>query len=183
MNWNKYDIVCNLNTYLHLVFNFISCGIVLTFTVQRLCSICFPLRFNSSTLQRRSKFFFIALVILGFLIYSPIWSKFESYENSCRGVPEYVDFIERFMFIDSLLTLIIPFLGLLIMNSMIIRTLKNSSYNFVIRTSSNRHFSYEPHNNSHNNYHQNNNQIIYTAYVNFLIIKKSTHIRQIMGQC
>lgn len=147
----KHDIACKIIVYLNMVFNFISCGIVLIFTVQRLCSICFPLSVTAATIQRRSKLLFVGIILLGFLIYTPILPKFSVLDNECSG-RNHTQFIEHFLFFDSIFTLVIPFLGLLIMNAMIIRTLRNSSYNFVIRTSSNRHFYEPPNNNNQHNY-------------------------------
>lgn len=50
----------------------------------------------------------------------------EGYENSA----------EIFNFVDSIITLVLPFCLIVTMNLIMIRTLKNSNYNFVIRTSS-----------------------------------------------
>jgi len=53
----------------------------------------------------------------------------------CSPKKEHQTTAEIMNMIDSLITLIFPFFGLLIMNAIIIRTLKNSSYNFSNRTS------------------------------------------------
>lgn len=154
---SEVTIICRLLVYTNFLFNFISCSIVLTFTVQRLCSICFPLRFNSSVLQRRSKYFFFLLILCGILIYTPVLFIFEARENKCTSINEYGQLLQLFSFVDALFTLIIPFLGLVIMNIMIIRTLRNSNYDFINRTSSNRHFSFEPPNHTPNNHQINPN--------------------------
>lgn len=153
MNPIRHNISCKMLVYLNMVLNFISCGIVLIFTVQRFCSICFTLSVTAAAVQRRSKLLFLGIIVFGFLIYSVILPHFSYRNGRCLTVDEKsVKIIETILFFDSFFTLIVPFLGLLIMNAMIIRTLKNSSYNFVTRTSSNRHFSYEPPNNNINHY-------------------------------
>jgi len=144
-------VICKLTFYFSYVFNFYSCVLVLAFTVQRLCSIRFPLRFNLKKIETRSKIAIAFLFLIGCCIYMFSLFIFDLVEEElaplsqeCRARDGYENLAERFNFFDSLITLILPFLGLLIMNALIIQTLKNSNYNFVLRTSSNRHFAYEP---------------------------------------
>lgn len=178
---SKYSIVCKLSNYIHYVLNFVSCSIVLTFTVQRLISICFPFKVHTPNFDKRAKFFFALLVLFGFAFYAVTLNLYKviSKGNQRLCVPndDLLSVVEIFSLVDSLFTLIIPFLGLLIMNAIIIKTLKNSNFNFIIRTSSNRHFSQEPNNNNttrnnhntaasgHNGYagmnlHSNNHSIV-----------------------
>lgn len=66
----------------------------------------------------------------------------EGYENSA----------EIFNFVDSIITLVLPFCLIVTMNLIMIRTLKNSNYNFVIRTSSTK--------STHDILQNNNEQLI-----------------------
>lgn len=163
---SDYRIICKLYTSLCFIVNFLSCILVLTFTVQRLCCICYPLRTDYLS---RSKLVVGILLIFACIFYSyplfiyDIEVDIKDNKTVCKAknsVPGWnIDaesLAEQLNFVDSVFTLVIPFFGLVIMNAMIIRTLKNSSYNFVLRTSSNRHFSYEPPVTTNNN-HVNNN--------------------------
>ena len=136
---SKYSYFCKFITFIGFTIAFLSVGLVLAFTVQRLCSICFPLSVNKFNLERRSKAIVVSLIIIGCLIYAynlTIYDvEIENEETICRAKSGFENQAERFFFFDSLLTLIIPFFGLLVMNAMIIRTLKHSNYNFIIRTS------------------------------------------------
>ena len=133
--------LCKGSIYIGYITNFVSCGLVLAFTVQRLCSICFPLRVNKYNMESRSKIVLIVLIAFGFILYSYTLRIYDSVfdvktnTSYCWVRSEFADNAEVFNFVDSLVTLVLPFLGLLIMNAMIIRTLKNSNYNFVVRTS------------------------------------------------
>ncbi len=158
--------VCKSMVYTQFVFTFVSCVIVLTFTAQRLCVIRFPLRSNLLN-QKRSRNIFISLFIFGLFFYSPNLVFYDMIENpmgkfECSCPKHLSRLAEILTNIDTIFTFIIPFFGMLIMNTMMVRTLKKSSYNFILRTSSNRHFSCEPNknNNNKNNRHHNQNHRI-----------------------
>ena len=63
---SKNSFVCKFSNYLSFVINFISCGLVLTFTMQRLFIIVFPLRSHKHTMESKSKLF-VALVLFYFV--------------------------------------------------------------------------------------------------------------------
>lgn len=152
MTFSKHVIACKLSVYLGYIFNFLSCSLIFTFTLQRLLVICFPLRVNFLNLERGSKILVVLLFLFACLFYSVTLLMFDikihHQDNStkiCTAKDGSDHQVEQFNFLDSLFTLIIPFFGLLIMNAIIIKTLRKSSYNFVIRTSNN-HFTFEPNN-------------------------------------
>ncbi|CAF0721707.1 unnamed protein product [Brachionus calyciflorus] len=156
LTFSKLSIACKLSVFLGYIFNFLSCSLIFTFTLQRLFVICFPLRINFLNLERGSKFLVIFLILFACLCYGINLKLYDlkldrSQNRTICTTKEGADTqADQFSFLDSLITLIIPFFGLLIMNAIIIRTLKKSSYNFSIRTSSN-HFTYEPNNSAHRN--------------------------------
>ncbi len=172
----KNSLLCKSSQYLGLVFNFVSCGLVLTFTMQRLCIIVFPLRGHKHTMESKSKIIVGLLIILGFGIYSyyPIMYDViydgDLKKTSCSIKSEYGTTAEIMNIVDSCITLIFPFFGLLIMNAIIIRTLKNSSYNFATRTSTTmRKISFKNRNhvdsaNSNNNNNNENEDILEKKY-------------------
>ncbi len=66
----KNSILCKSSQYLGLVFNFVSCGLVLTFTMQRLCIIVFPLRGHKHTMESKSKIIvFLVIINLVFMCF------------------------------------------------------------------------------------------------------------------
>ena len=140
-NW----IVCKLSAYLGYICTFISCVLVLTFTAQRLFVICFPLRINLLTVEKWSKILMAVAIVFAFAFYSlclPFYDVMleDAEDNSssmtCKCKSDWEDYAEYFNCLDSVLTFIIPFFGMLVMNCMMINTLKTSSYNFIVRTSS-----------------------------------------------
>lgn len=163
MTFSKHGIACKLSVYLGYIFNFLSCSLIFTFTLQRLFVICFPLRVNFLNLERGSKILVVLLFLFACLFYGVTLFMFDikthHQDNStkiCTAKDGSDQQVEQFNFLDSLFTLIIPFFGLLIMNAIIIKTLKKSSYNFVVRTSNN-HYTFEP-NNSLNTVNRKNSE-------------------------
>jgi hypothetical protein len=141
--------VCKLSTYASYIFTFISCLFVLAFTAQRMCVICFHWRFDPNRIEKWSK-----IMVAGSLAFAIVFYSFLIYINDVTRTLEVDDrnmtvetsycaskgaesTVEYFNAVDSVFTFIIPFFGMVIMNSMMIRTLRNSSVNFILRTSSN----------------------------------------------
>lgn len=129
MSINKVSWVCKFSNYIGYVINFVSCGLVVAFTVQRLCSICFPFRVNRHNLESKSKFVVLLLFLSGCVIYSYQlyiqdirYDEIKSYTNDtlsenvsyCWAKKNYGDQAEKFAIYDSLITLIFPFLGKII---------------------------------------------------------------------
>jgi hypothetical protein len=142
---SKIGLVCKVVIYLGYVINFVSLSLVLAFTVQRLCSICFPLKYFNRKIESNSKLIVAVFIFLGCLLYSypfyiyhvsDISSTNSTVEMCCLPREGSEDSAEIFNFVDSLITLVFPFCAIVAMNLIMIKTLKNSSYNFIIRTSS-----------------------------------------------
>jgi hypothetical protein len=136
------NYVCILTTYVSYIFTFISCVFVMAFTGQRMCVICFPLRVNDFNVERLFKILVWASFVFAVGFYTPVLYFYGSTvqaDNSSECLPrspEFIRYSEVFNMLDSLFTFIVPFFGMIIMNTMMIRTLRNSSYNFILRTSS-----------------------------------------------
>lgn len=147
--YNSNRFLCKASTYMSYICAFISCVLVLAFTAQRLFVICFPLRVNLLTVEKWSKKLVAGSFVFAFFFYSFTWYIYdlqidpddEANTTRCIGRTDLLHYADYFNGIDSILTFIIPFFGMLIMNTMMIRTLKNSSYNFIVHTSTNRHFA------------------------------------------
>lgn len=140
------SIICKGSQYLGFVFNFVSCGLVLAFTVQRLVIIVFPLRVHGYTMESKSKIFVFIIVLIGCVLYSYYLNIYDivydvvqdnmnrtSVISHCWTKKGFEETAEIFAIVDSVITLIFPFLGLLIMNAIIIKTLKVSSHTFSER--------------------------------------------------
>lgn len=142
---SKIGLACKTLTFFGFVINFLSVSLILALTVQRLCSICFPLKFFNAKIESKSKLIVGAFILLGCLLYfyplyiydvSNISQTNETIELYCLPQDGFENSAEIFTFVDSLVTLIFPFFAILTMNMIIIHTIKKSSYNFIIRTSS-----------------------------------------------
>lgn len=116
-------------------------------------------------MESKSKIVVGLIVLFGLTIYSYFLTIYDVviYEHSnsfnqtiCWTKKNFEKTAEMMLIVDSGITLIFPFLALLIMNAIIIRTLKNSSYNFANRTSTNfKKISFKKPNSSNN---KNNSQ-------------------------
>jgi hypothetical protein len=129
---SKYKFMCKFTVYMTYILNFLSCGLVMTFTVQRFCSICFPLSINMPKLEKRSKIFVVLLLIFasGFYSFSLFFFDLETESSNasnsssdvpmnCKALPQYANTVEQLNFFDSLFTLVIPFVGLLVMVTLV----------------------------------------------------------------
>jgi hypothetical protein len=155
LDWyNTQPWVCKVSTYLSQIFTFISCVYVLAFTAHRMCVICFPFSITEHRVKRWSKILISSSFVFGFTFYSVLLffynvvddadelgnstnSTNTSLRKYCSGEKRHQTILDYFNWVDSLFTFIIPFFGMIIMNTMMIRTLRNSNINFIIRTSSN----------------------------------------------
>ena len=99
-----------------------SCNLVLTFTAQRLLVIVFPLRFHKITMESKSKYVVMFLILVGCFLYSFVFFTYDIRDGRCSFVNNnnnntnlnyfpHVD-LEIFVHIlDSTFTFFIPFFG------------------------------------------------------------------------
>jgi hypothetical protein len=156
---SKSSLICKLSVYLGYNLAFISCGLVLAFTVEKLISIRFPLLNNQlNSCKSSSKIIIAPFILFSALFYSYSLYFYDLDNGNCVAVNGQI--VEEINFIDSVLTFCIPFLGILIMNVIIIRTLKRSNFNFISKTSTNRHFSYDGNGNNPSGIYRNKRSYI-----------------------
>jgi hypothetical protein len=135
-----YNYICQLSVYTSYISSFMSTQLVVAFTLQRLFSICFPLKNN--TLEKKSKLIVTSLILFACVFYNyAIWaynaniSPSKDLDNSmvrCKAKKEYVYLVEELDLADSLFTLIIPFIGISVMNVIIVRSLRRSNIDFIV---------------------------------------------------
>nr|QVK45780.1 G protein-coupled receptor [Proales similis] len=127
---HAYSVLCKSNTFFGFLLNYFSVMLVLAFTLQRFASIRFPLHQDILQLERKSKFIIPGILLVGCLFFSVTFALYGIEKGQCKGTNEFL--AEMISFADALLTLIIPFFAILVMNIIIIRTLKKSQYDCQI---------------------------------------------------
>jgi hypothetical protein len=148
------NIICQTTVYITYVASFMSSAIVLAFTVQRVISIVFP--FAQSTKSKSKVAFFLMLLFAGLFYSFAFWGyyieKTDDDENEpyCKARPVYENLVDQLNLVDSVFTFCIPFTGILILNLVIIKKLKDSANDLMLTRSKNNRRSVRAHNQSTN---------------------------------
>ncbi len=137
----KRNVICQTTVYITYVASFMSSAIVLAFTVQRVISIIFP--FEQST-KLKAKISFCIMLLFACVFYSfAFWGyyveKADDGDNEpyCKAKPAYEKLIDQLNLADSVFTFCLPFTGILILNLIIIKKLRDSDNDFMLGKSTN----------------------------------------------
>ena len=111
---------CQTFMYLTYISSFLSVWYVVAFTVERYISIHFPLRRQDFCTTRRAK-----IVVAGLAAISAILYNFGTWMHGvtligpmpiCAPLPKYTHVVHIFNNIDTVITLLLPFLAIMFMN-------------------------------------------------------------------
>ncbi|XP_052813051.1 thyrotropin-releasing hormone receptor-like [Mya arenaria] len=136
------DILCQVLIYFTYVTSFLSVWFVVGFTCERYIAICFPLKRTFLCSVKREKTAVIALILVACGLYNfSIWtSGMQQFgpKLKCSLKMEYIQFLNIVTWIDTLLTMVIPFFIIIIVNSLVLRTIIQGflKSNAVVRVSS-----------------------------------------------
>ncbi len=114
---------CVISVYLTYVCSFLSVWIVVSFTVERFIIVMFPFHGRNILRTRNAKRVIACLTIAALCIYSPFTFTTGTVEmmgiQHCTSYWKYMDFLVIFTYIDTIITLVIPSLTVIILNSLI----------------------------------------------------------------
>ncbi|XP_034942123.1 thyrotropin-releasing hormone receptor-like [Chelonus insularis] len=120
---------CQFFVYLPTLCSFLSVWFVVSFTVERFIVVLYPLRRQSMCTVARAKTILIGLTIIGSILCSPVlWfsssrpsnQKFNS--TVCGLADEWEHLAWIFNVADTILTFVLPFTVIVILNGLIIKT-------------------------------------------------------------
>ncbi len=114
---------CVLSVYLAYVCAFLSIWIVVSFTVERFIIVVFPLQGRNFLRIRQAVGVVVGLVLFSLLFYS--YALFTSRIinvvglKQCSTETKFMDFLFIMMYIDTVLTLIVPSVTIIVLNTLI----------------------------------------------------------------
>ncbi|CAF0931409.1 unnamed protein product [Brachionus calyciflorus] len=136
--FNNNLLICKTTVYLTYVFSFLSIWYVILFSIERLIAVCFPLKRYDMCNSYRNKIAIILLIIFSLIFYSfSLFTTGIEYENNlkvCVTYENWVSFVKKISFVDIWITIIIPFLIILIVNiSISLKLMRNQKRPIALR--------------------------------------------------
>lgn len=120
---------CQFFVYLTTVCSFLSAWFVVSFTVERFVAVRYPLKRQWMCTVKRAKIIIISITSVGLMICSPVllFSKPQatnSFLNStmCTLAEEWQKWASAYNVIDTVLTFVIPFCLIVILNTLIVKS-------------------------------------------------------------
>ncbi|KAK9870897.1 hypothetical protein WA026_009853 [Henosepilachna vigintioctopunctata] len=119
---------CQFFVYISSVCATLSVWLIVAFTVERFIAVKYPLkRPNICTVRRAriviSTLLFLALTTQIYVLWVAGVIKIDDDGDQCAMLPEYNEFMKIVNFVDTIFTLIIPLVLIVLMNTMIVRGL------------------------------------------------------------
>lgn len=121
---------CQFFVYLTTVCSFLSAWFVVSFTVERFVAVRYPLQRQWMCTVKRAKTIIFTITLIGLIICSPVilFSKPQatnSFSNStiqCTLADEWQKWASAYNVIDTVLTFIVPFCLIVILNTLIVKS-------------------------------------------------------------
>ncbi|XP_046552261.1 lysophosphatidic acid receptor 6-like [Haliotis rubra] len=113
--------ICQLYVYFQYVFSFLSVWFMVCITVENYITICHPMRIRTLCTLTRARGVVISLLVAALVIYMfYIFSTHvatNAYSNvpTCQPKPSWGTFMKIFTLVDTVLTLLLPFLAMMFM--------------------------------------------------------------------
>ncbi|CAH1112241.1 unnamed protein product [Psylliodes chrysocephalus] len=119
--FNLYDKqgFCQICIYLTYVFSFLSVWLIVAFTIERFIAVQYPLRRSYICTIKRAKTIVGVLSLLAFIVYVFAFFITDVIDDECQLKPEYKDLVEVINYVDTVMTLILPVVLIVGMNTMI----------------------------------------------------------------
>ncbi len=123
--YHKINIICNIQTYISFVASFVHIWMVLAFTAERFYAVNFPLKHMSQCTPNLSRGVILIIIIPAFICYiHPAFFVSEvDNKGQCREKDGYERYLNTSNMIDTIMTMFLPFILVLILNILIIRKL------------------------------------------------------------
>jgi hypothetical protein len=123
------DFACQLLIFITYVTSFLSVWFIVGFTCERFFAIYFPLRRQLMCNARRQKIIVAVLTCIGSALYQfSFWTlEMQQWDDSlkCLFKPEHYRFLNIVVWIDTFVTMVIPFIVITILNTLIVRAVFN----------------------------------------------------------
>ncbi|KAL1131072.1 hypothetical protein AAG570_012309 [Ranatra chinensis] len=119
---------CQFSVYFSQVCSFLSVWFIVAFTVERFIAVRYPLKRPSMCTVSRAKSVLAVLSLLALLIHSPYFVisapqlKLNDTMIVCGLVPEWMSLASVLNHVDFLITLVVPFCLIVVLNTLISRT-------------------------------------------------------------
>lgn len=116
------DLACQLLVYITYVASFLSAWFIVGFTCERYIAICFPLHSNYLCSVFRQKVTVYILAFVALVIYNfSFWTTDSTTKDVCIHKIEYLNFLNVVTWVDTFLTMVIPFIIIAFVNSLVLR--------------------------------------------------------------
>ena len=131
---NHMQGMCQFFVYLTYICSFLSVWYMVCITVENYITFCHPTRIQIMCTQRRARLVTVALAVGALCLYgvSPFIvdvtsdPNYPNYSPTCRPKPKYTVFNDILTYIDSVLTLLVPSVAILLMLTAIVVSIVSS---------------------------------------------------------
>ncbi|XP_057334246.1 thyrotropin-releasing hormone receptor-like [Microplitis mediator] len=120
---------CQFFVYLPTLCSFLSVWFVVSFTIERFVAVRYPLRRQSMCTVARAKTILMILTLVGLILCSPVlWFTRPRVTNKklnttvCLLAEEWADWARVFNIADTVLTFVLPFTVIVVLNGLIVKT-------------------------------------------------------------
>ncbi|KAJ8301967.1 hypothetical protein KUTeg_020954 [Tegillarca granosa] len=111
---------CQALIYITYIASFLSVWFIVGFTLERYVAICHPLHAKMICSSCREKIGVLILTIFSFVFYNyAIWTSSIAHDNGkykCVHKEKYLRLLETFTWVDTFITMFLPFILIIIMN-------------------------------------------------------------------
>ncbi|CAF2375173.1 unnamed protein product [Rotaria sp. Silwood2] len=123
--YNGANVICKIQTYISFVASFLHIWMVLAFTAERFFAVNFPLKHMSKCTPTVSHTIILMIVIpvLLFYIYPSFFASEIDKYGQCREKESHVRYLNHINLIDTIMTMVLPFIFVSIINILIIKKL------------------------------------------------------------
>ena len=131
-------IICQSTLYLTYVCNFINAYYTVSFTAQRLFAVVKPFRVSQVLSWHRSRSLALLIILIACLIYSYLLFLTGIVRGYCFSLDSFRRFSEIMDVLDSILVFLVPYLMIMIMNTIILislKRMKKTENNLLFQTS------------------------------------------------
>ena len=120
------DFTCQVIIFITYVTSFLSVWFIVGFTCERFFAICFPLRSSYICSVFREKVTVVALTFIACLVYNfSFWTITVQKIGSrprCMYKFKYMEFLEVATWVDTIVTMIVPFVTIALVNTKVLHT-------------------------------------------------------------
>jgi len=125
-NW-----ACQTLVYMTYVSSFLSAWFIVGFTCERYIAICFPLQSHFLCSVFREKITVYVLTFIALVLYNfSFWTTETSSQGICLHKLQYMQFLNIVTWADTVLTMVLPFFIIVVVNSLVLRAVSKCSMKY-----------------------------------------------------